>query len=111
MNRTHSNALIEQEAFQLPQPGLFADLDCGSASVGLSDEFRELPGAVQLRILADWQRGLEEARRTALARLFRDVTAAIDEVELPQKLIRFRQACGLMGIECPADMAILLQQV
>jgi len=111
MNHLQVNARAEQDAFHLPQPGLFADLDQGSASVGLSDEFRDLSGATQLRILADWQRGLEQERRRALARLFRDLTASIADISLPQKLSQFRQACIRMDIECPADLAILLQQV
>jgi hypothetical protein len=111
MNHLQVKAGAEQEAFHLPQPGLFADLDQGSACVGLSDEFRELPGTTQLRILDDWQRGLEQERRRALASLFRDLTASIDDVGLPNKLNQFRQACVRMNIECPADLAILLQQV
>ena len=111
INRTRVQPAVEQEAFQLPQPGLFADLDGGVGAVSLSNEFRDMAGCLQLSIISDWQRGLDEARRVALVRLFHDVTASLGSAGLPQKLSHFRQACNRIGIDCPADMAILLQQV
>lgn len=111
MNDFHlQGAVLDQEAFPLPQPGLFADLDAGVGSIGLSDEFRALPGATKLAILAAWQRGLENERRMAIAGLFQEVTESLGNVSLPQKIVHFRRVCARIGIECPADIAILLQQ-
>lgn len=104
-------ALLDHDSFQMPQSGLFADLDSGAGSVNLSDDFRELSGAVQLSIIGEWQRGLEAERRRALVRLFRDVTGPLGSVALPQKIGHFRQICGQLAIDCPADLVILLQQV
>ena len=112
MNRAYTReALLDHDSFQLPQSGLFADLETGAASVSLSDEFRALDGAVRLSIIGEWQRGLERERRQALVRLFREVTGSLGDVGLPRKISHFRQICGRLGIDCPADMAILLQQV
>jgi hypothetical protein len=111
MNHFHlQGAVLDQEAFPLPQSGLFADLDAGVGSVALSDEFRGLPGATKLSVLADWQRGLEHERRMALAGLFQEVTESLGNATLPQKITHFRKVCARIGIECPSDMAILLQQ-
>ena len=111
MNHFHmQGAVLDQEAFPLPQPGLFADFDAGIGAVALCDEFRALPGATKLAILAGWQRGLEKERRMAIAGLFQEVTASLGNVSLPRKIVHFRQVCARIGIECPADIAILLQQ-
>lgn len=48
----------EDDAFQLPMLGLYADLEAGCGSVLLPDEFHQAEPALQRRILADWQRGL-----------------------------------------------------
>ena len=112
MNHFHfPGAVLDQEAFSLPQSGLFADLDAGVGSVGLNDEFRSLPGATKLAILDGWRRGLENERRLAIAGLFQEVTNSLGSVALPRKIVHFRQVCARIGIECPPDMAILLQQV
>jgi hypothetical protein len=110
MNRSNTReALLDHDSFQLPQSGLFADLDTGAGSIALSDEFQGLAGATQLSIIGQWQRGLEMERRRALVRLFREVTRG--DVGLPKKIDHFRLICGRLGLDCPSDMVILLQQV
>ena len=112
MNNFHpQGAVLDQEPFPLPQAGLFADLNIGMGLIGLSDEFKALPGATKLSILADWQKGIEKERRLAIVSLFREVTNAMGNVGMPQKLAQFRVTCTQIGIECPIDIAILLQQV
>ena len=111
---THFNrqdGLSDQEPFPRPQAGLFADFDIGMGLVGLSDEFKALPSATKLAILADWQEGLEKERRLTIVSLFREVTDAMGEIGMPLKITRFRDACTRLGFECPSDIAILLQQV
>ena len=104
-------AVLDQEPFPLPQAGLFADFNIGMGHVGLSDEFKALPGATKLAILADWQKGIEKERRLAVVSLFREVTDVMGNVGMPLKLTRFREVCTQIGVECPTDIAILLQQV
>jgi len=104
-------AVLEKDAFHLPQPGLFADMDVGSGSVSLSDEFRGLSVAAQIAIIKDWQIGLEQERRLAVVTLFRQVTGSMGSLDLPRKIGHFRSVCSRIGIDCPSDIAILLQQV
>jgi hypothetical protein len=103
--------VVDHEALPLPQPGLFADLDAGVGTVGLSDEFRTLPAVARLAILVAWQKGMENERRMAVASLFQEVTESMVNLDLPKKLEHFRAVCGRLGISCPVDVAILLQQV
>ncbi len=105
------STVLDHEPFPLPQAGLFADLDLGMGVVSLSNEFRALPGLKQLSILDDWKKGLDKERRLAIAALFREATRGMGNVDLPKKIARFKQVCTEIGVECPADLPLLLQQV
>ena len=48
----------DPDEFQLPLPGLFADLELGRGSVLLGDDFLHCPSLVKLQLLRDWQRSL-----------------------------------------------------
>ena len=100
----------EDEGFVLPVHGLFADLDAGLGCIGLPAEFAQAPGAIQLKVIGDWQRALETQRRRAIVALFRELSAAAADAPLPDRLERFRETCLTLGIDCPADMGLLLQQ-
>ncbi len=104
-------AVLDQESFPLPQPGLFADLDAGTGNVALSDEFRDVSPDKKLAILSAWQRGIERERRLAIVALFHELTDPLGNVDLPGKITCFKQACARIGVDCAADIAILLQQV
>lgn len=51
------------ETFHLPVLALYADLEVGSGSVCLPDDFHALAPAIQAGVLDDWLRLLSEARR------------------------------------------------
>ncbi len=100
----------EDEGFVLPVHGLFADLEAGLGCLNLPDDFALAPSVNQLSVINDWQRALDTHRRRALVGLFRELSAATGEAPLPERLARFRATCTTLGLECPADMALLLQQ-
>jgi len=52
----------DEAPFHLPMLGLYADLEAGSGSVQLPDEFFRLSPALRQRILDDWLRGLQALR-------------------------------------------------
>ena len=102
---------VDDEGFAQPVHGLFADLDAGIGCINLPDDFALAPSANQLRVIADWQRSLDAHRRRALVGLFRELSAATGETApLPERLARFRASCATLGLECPPDMGLLLQQ-
>ena len=97
-------------AFPLPISGLFADLELGIGVVNLPDDFFAASSAVQIEVLTDWQRALEELRLRALVQLYRNLADALGELSDEQKLERFRVTCQSLDIDCPDDMTALLQQ-
>ena len=98
------------DGFAQPVHGLFADLDAGLGCINLPDDFAQAPSANQLSVIADWQRALDDHRRRALVGLFRELSAATGDAPLPERLDRFRATCATLGLECPPDMGLLLQQ-
>lgn len=99
-----------KDGFQLPLRGLYADLDVGEGSLNFADDFLSAPGTVQLEVIRDWRIALEEQHQRALVHLYHEVTGKLQGAATPEKLRRFRAHCQQLGIECPADMAILLQR-
>ena len=97
-------------AFPLPISGLFADFEMGIGCISLPDDFFAASGAIQIEVIADWQRAFDELRRRALVRLYRDVTSAYPNLPGEQKLERFRVTCQSLDIDCPDDIADLLQR-
>jgi len=97
-------------AFPLPMSGLFADLELGIGHVNLPDDFFATSSAIQIEVLSDWQRALDELRLRALVRLYRDLATALGDIPDAEKLERFRVTCQSLDIACPDDMAALLQQ-
>jgi hypothetical protein len=97
-------------AFPLPLSGLFADLELGVGAVNLPDDFFAVSSAVQIEVIADWQRALEELRLRALVQMYRDLAQALGDASDDEKLQRFRVTCESLEIECPADMPALLQR-
>lgn len=97
-------------AFPLPLTGLFADLELGVGCINLPDDFFEVSSAIQIEILADWQRGFDELRLRAVVRLYRDLASALPDLTEEEKLQRFRITCQSLDIEIPDDMTTLLQR-
>jgi hypothetical protein len=97
-------------AFELPIPGLFVDLEVGSASVCLTNEFLEAPARIKVDVLEQWMEALVKQREAALVQLFRDFARDNPQLTIVQQIDRFRTRCTHQGITCPADLAILLQR-
>lgn len=102
--------LHEDSAFQIPMPGLFADLDAGSASVALTDEFLELPAEIRVSILQQWLRGFTTHKDTALVAMFREFAEDLPDHTIVRQIEHFRQHCSVQGVACPTDFAVLLQR-
>src|SRR5438105_1938325 len=60
-------------ALPLPINGLLADLELGIGGLSLPDDFFRTSSAIQIEIISDWQRALNEKRLEALARLYNDL--------------------------------------
>ena len=95
-------------AFALPMPGLLCDLEMGIGGVQLPDEFFAASPAVQVEVIVDWQRSLDELRLHALAKLYRSLSAALGDCPDAEKMERFRATCKSLEIECPANMTAVL---
>jgi len=95
-------------AFALPLSGLMCDLELGIGGVQLPDEFFAASPAVQIEVIADWQRSLEDLRLRALAELWRKLGAALGDCSDDEKMERFRVTCRSLEIDCPQDMAAVL---
>lgn len=104
--RRHGDAA----AFPLPMSGLFADLELGVGCVGLPDDFFTASSAIQIEVLSDWQRALEELRLRAVVRLYRELSAALPDLSEDDRLQHFRVTCQSLDIEVPDDMPALLQR-
>lgn len=102
--------LHDESAFQVPMPGLFADVDAGAASVALTDEFLELPAEIRVSILQQWLRGCTAQRDAALVEMFREFADSVSRSTIIQQIESFRQHCGVHGVACPTDFAVLLQR-
>lgn len=111
MSTSHTRPqALPDDSFQLPLRGLYADLDAGEGSLNFSDDFLSAPGRVQLEVIRDWRIALEQQHQRALVHLYHELTAPVHDASTPEKLRRFRTHCLRLGIECPDDMAILLQR-
>jgi hypothetical protein len=95
--------------FHMPVRGLFADLDVGSGSVSLPDEFTKIPPSLQAEVLQDWMRDLEQLRRRALLQIYRDMAAHWQGLPTAERIAAFRSTCEQAGLDLPVDFAIVLQ--
>lgn len=93
----------DADEFQLPMPGLYADLELGAASLRLPDEFLAQPGLTQLRVLGEWQRGLLRYRRAALERLQAELVQHTPELGEHERRALMQHTCKSLHIEWPED--------
>jgi hypothetical protein len=107
---SHFGLLGDSEAFQLPIPGLFADIDDGAASVALPDEFLDLPGETRALILQQWGRAINTHENAALVEMFHEFAEPLSGISIVQQIERFRRHCDHLKIACPAKLAVLLQR-
>jgi hypothetical protein len=99
---------LHDESFVLPVSGLFADLDTGLGSVRLPDEFHATPARVQLGLIAEWQRGLAQARLQAFEQLYAEVQARHCFATAEELAQRFAEACREIGQAWPPELAARL---
>lgn len=91
------------DEFQLPLPGLYADLELGAGSLRLPDEFLAQSGLVQIKLLAAWQRSLIRYRRAALERLADELTRGSPGLSESERQALLRRACASLHLDCPDD--------
>ena len=94
-------------SFQLPMPGLFVDMETGSASVGLPDEFLDATAAVRAEVLQQWLVEFSLLRNDAVLELFRAQTRKAPGAAHGNEVERFRVYCSSNGFDCPAEAALL----
>lgn len=93
----------DPDEFQLPVPGLFADLELGRGSVHLPDEFVHSGSLVRLQILRDWQRSLGRLRREAIRQLADELSLGRPEMDAAQRHALVQSTFASLCIELPAD--------
>lgn len=99
--------ICDPDEFQLPLPGLFADLELGRGSVLLDDDYQHSSSLVKLQLLRDWQRSLARYREQALKQFARELTADITHLQPGECAALVRCACEALRIDVPSDLAEL----
>ncbi len=97
----------DPDEFQMPLPGLFADLELGRGSVLLSDEFRHCPSLVKLQLLRDWQRSLARYRHEAMTQFAHELTGGSPGLAASERMALFRSTCENLRIEVPSGFDAL----
>jgi hypothetical protein len=92
----------DPDEFQLPVPGLFADLELGRGSVHLPDEFLQSTSLVKLQIVRDWQRSLGHVRREAIRQFADELSRGRPEMDVAQRQALVRSTFASLCIELPA---------
>lgn len=97
----------DPDEFQLPLPGLFADLELGRGSVLLNDEFQHCPSLVKLQLLRDWQRSLACYRHEAMTQFAHELTGGSPGLDPSERLALLRSTCENLRIEVPSGFDAL----
>lgn len=97
----------DPDEFQLPLPGLFADLELGRGSVLLDDDYQHSSSLVKLQLLRDWQRSLARYREQALKQFARELTCGITHLQPGERAALVRSTCEALRIDVPSDFAEL----
>jgi hypothetical protein len=100
----------DPDEFQLPVPGLFADLELGRGSVLLSDEFLHCPSLVKLQLLRDWQRSLARYRNDAMTQFAHELTGGSPGLAPGERLALLRSTCENLRIEVPSGFDAMLTE-
>jgi hypothetical protein len=91
------------DEFQLPISGLYADLELGTASLRLPDEFSQCSGLVQLKLLGQWQRALLRYRHAALRRFAQELSSGTPGMDEAQRDTLLRRTCESLRIDLPGE--------
>jgi hypothetical protein len=78
--------------------------------VHLPDDFAEATPQAQLNVLADWQRGLAQARLRAFEQLYAQLCERHRFAGNNEVLKQFHRACQEIGQEWPPELAARLQR-
>jgi hypothetical protein len=97
----------DPDEFQLPLPGLFADLELGRGSVLLSDDFLHCSSLVKLQLLRDWQRSLARYRHEAMTQFAHELTGGCPGLAASERMALFRSTCENLRIEVPSGFDAL----
>lgn len=97
----------DADEFQLPLPGLFADLELGRGSVLLSDDFEQSTSLVKLQVLRDWQLSLARYREQALRQLAAEMAGQSASLDAGERAALVHAACEALHIEIPTDFDVL----
>ncbi len=97
----------DPDEFQLPLPGLFADLELGRGSVLLSDDFRQCASLVKLQLLRDWQRSLARYRHEAMTQFAHELTGGSPGLGPSERMALLRSTCENLRIEVPSGFDAL----
>jgi hypothetical protein len=100
----------DPDEFQMPLPGLFADLELGRGSVLLGDDFQRSPSLVKLQLLRDWQRSLARYRTEAMTQFARELTGGAPSLPNNERLALVRSTCEALRIEVPTGFDALITE-
>jgi hypothetical protein len=100
----------DADEFQLPVPGLFADLELGRGSILLNDEFQQSPSLVKLQLLRDWQRSLARYRHEAMRQLAQELSGGSPDLAPSERMELLRSTCHSLRIEVPSGFDALLAE-
>ena len=96
--------------FQMPLPGLYADLELGRGLVLLGDDFQRTPSLVKLQLLRDWQRSLALYRQEAMAQFARELTGGAPSLPSNERLALVKCTCEALRIELPSGFDALMTE-
>ena len=98
----------DPDEFQLPLPGLFADLELGRGSVLLGDDFQHSPSLVKLQLLRDWQRSLARYRQEAMTQFARELTGGAPSLPSSERMALVKSTCEALRIDLPSGFDALM---
>lgn len=91
------------DEFQLPVAHLFADLELGTGSVRLPDEFTQGPALVQLKVIGHWQHALARCRQQALRRFAGELTRGAPDLDDAARAALLESTCQSLRIDLPHE--------
>lgn len=97
----------DPDEFQMPLPGLFADLELGRGSLLLSDDYQRSPSLVKLQLLRDWQRSLARYRQEAMTQFAGELTGGAPGLAASERLALVKSTCEALRIEMPTGFDAL----
>lgn len=97
----------DPDEFQMPLPGLYADLELGRGSIRLGADFNGCPSLVRLELIRDWQRSLAGYRHEAMLQFARELTGGATDLAAGERLELFRSACRTLHIDVPTGFDAL----